>query len=150
MSNDLLNGLRCCTLFWERDLEDAAHHDHAELEHRRAARQSAAGARQEEILVGTSINCSTTCGSRRTAREGHDDEGYFGYFDNLLGNRRTASITSSSRFRLSVNWSSVCGTGEHREFAPSGQGRQDAPRCAAEPEPAAEAPHPALAHSRRP
>ena len=33
------DGLRCCTLFWEKNLELAAYHDHVELECRRPARR---------------------------------------------------------------------------------------------------------------
>ena len=47
-------------------------------------------------IVGTSINCSTTCGSLRTAREGHEDE-------EIMGTSETCSATGRSRRRENSN-----------------------------------------------
>ena len=58
--------------------------------------------------VGTSTNCSTTCGSLRTAREGHEDE-------EIMGTSITCSGTGKSKRRKkSIALSTICGTGASR------------------------------------
>ena len=61
-----------------------------------------------EKTVGTSTNCSTTCVSRRTAREGHIDE-------EILGTLITCSATGRSmRRKNSSALSTICGIGASR------------------------------------
>ena len=58
--------------------------------------------------VGTSTNCSTTCGAMSTAREGHEDE-------ETLGTSLTCSATGKSKRRKNSNTVSItCGTGRSR------------------------------------
>ena len=64
----------------------------------------------EETIVGTSTSCSTSCGSRKTARIGSVLRKDLGHFDNLFGIGREPVEELEHVWQLST----VCGTGASR------------------------------------
>ena len=79
-------------------------------------------------VVGTSTNCSASCGARSSARCGMGSSGM------IVGTSIACSATTGSEAK---NLSPPSAAQEHREPVPHAQVRRSAPWCAAEPAPAA-------------
>ena len=93
------------------------------------------GLLQKKKIFGTFRNCSTICGSRRTAREGQDEQ-------EILGTATPARLLGDQRVEKHSSGCPPSAAQVHRESAPWEQrerGQRSAPQRAAEPAPVAEA-----------